>query len=123
MDQDSVINVTADSRELVRSLRLGFHDADWQAMPESGAWQAYQELQRRGEPRAKTLFIGALRTLHSRRVQGGLDICNDDVFVEEHRLTEDRFLADLWKAYKKCIRTNRTGPASHLLRDIEEQLS
>ena len=34
----------------------------------------------------------------------------------------DSFLADLWKAYKKCIRNNRTGPASQLLKEIEEHL-
>ncbi len=37
-------------------------------------------------------------------------------------MIDDAFLADLWKAYKKCIKNNRTGPASQLLRDIEERV-
>ena len=36
---------------------------------------------------------------------------------------EDPLDFALWKAYKKCIRTQRTGPASQLLRDIEAQIS
>ena len=117
------MELSTSSRELVRKLRIGTHDATLEVMPESVAWQVYQELRRRGEPRANALFIGALRTLHSRRSLAGMALPVDDSHPDEHRMSEDPFLADLWKAYKKCIRTNRTGPASQLLRDIEEQIN
>ena len=61
----------------------------------------------------------ALKSLHSRRSIAGSQLPDDDTQPEEHRMIEDAYLGDLWKAYKKCIRTHRTGPASQLLRDIE----
>ena len=75
-----------------------------------------------GEPNAGELFIRALRSLHSRRSIAGSTLPRSDMLPDEHRMSEDLYLADLWKAYKKCIRTHRTGPASQLLRDIEEQV-
>lgn len=122
MGQVSGIDVSAASRDLVRNLRAAFHEEPPEVMPESVVWQTFHELEKRGEPRAKGLFVGALRSLHARRLLNSAEICSEDVYVEEHRLATDPFLGDLWKAYKKCIRTNRTGPASHLLTDIERQL-
>jgi len=107
------------SRDLIRALRTGLRDSLGETLPESVAWQLFLELRRRGEPQAGELFVQALRSLHSRRSIAGSQLPDDDTQPEEHRLIEDPYLADLWKAYKKCIRTHRTGPASQLLRDIE----
>ena len=92
-------------------------------LPESVAWQTFLELQKRGEPEAVRLFLGAVRSLHSRRCIAGVDLPTEDPLPEEHRLVDDGFLGDLWKAYKKCIKNNRTGPAQQLLRDIEERIN
>ncbi len=122
MEVPVVIDPGATSRDLFRRLRTGPLEGDGAAMPESIAWHVFLELRRRGEPDAGRLFVSALRTLHSRRTIAGVNLGNEEIDADEHRLTEDAFLADLWKAYKKCIRTQRTGPASQLLRDIEEQI-
>jgi hypothetical protein len=68
------------------------------------------------------MFLKAVRNLHSRRCIAGVDLPTLDGVPDEHRLCEDRFLGDLWKAYKKCIKNNRTGPAFQLLRDIAERV-
>jgi len=123
MDVIVPVDMNRPSRELIRSLRVGVRDpSDGGVLPESVAWHLYLELRRRGEPDAGQLFIRALRNLHSRRSFAGSDLPSDDTLPDEHRMSEDAYLADLWKAYKKCIRMNRTGPASQLLRDIEEQV-
>ena len=57
------------------------------------------------------------------RCIAGMDLPINDDLTEEHRLVDDGFLGDLWKAYKKCIKNNRTGPAQQLLRDIEERIN
>ena len=41
---------------------------------------------------------------------------------EEHKLVDDPMLAELWKAYKRCICAQRTGPAAQLLQNIEDHL-
>ncbi len=92
-------------------------------MPESVVWQTFIELRRRGEPDADRMFIDALRSLHTRRTVGAAPIASEDTQVDEHRLATDSYLADLWKAYKRCIQSHRTGPAAQLLRDIEQRLS
>ncbi|MFT4623433.1 MAG: hypothetical protein ACI8PZ_002089 [Myxococcota bacterium] len=121
MQTVSLVDQTASSRALVRKLRVASTDnAD--ILPESVAWQTYIELRRRGEPTATSLFLRALKNLHSRRCIAGVDLPTTDSLTDEHRLVEDQFLGDLWKAYKKCIKNNRTGPAFQLLRDIEERL-
>ena len=111
----------ATSRELIRNLRVARAPQD--VLPESVAWQTYLELKRRGEPDCERLFINALRNLHSRRCVAGVDLPTSDGLTDEHRLVDDPFLGSLWKAYKKCIKNNRTGPASQLLRDIEERVN
>lgn len=123
MDVAAVIAPETSSRDLVRRLRtaLGAEEAT-DTMPESMAWHLFMELERRGEPDAARLFIAALRTLHSRRTIAGVMLGVVEVDADEHRMVDDAYLADLWKSYKKCIRTQKTGPASQLLRDIEAQL-
>jgi hypothetical protein len=109
------------SRELIRTLRGGmtrFEDR----MPESAAWQAWIHLARRAEPEANALFISALRSLHSRRSIAGSSLSTLDPHTEEHRLAGDPMIGELWKAYKKCIRNHRTGPASEILKEIEIRL-
>ncbi len=118
----SAVDSNVPSRDLVRRLRSGLED-DPAVLPESVAWQLFLELRRRGEPEASRLFITALRSLQSRRSLGITGISVDDVWFDEHRQVEDAFLADLWKAYKKCIRGQRPAHASQLLRDIEAQLT
>jgi len=123
MDVAVPVDTTLPSRDMIRALRTGLRDVAAPALPESIAWHLYLELRRRGEPRAGHLFVRALKSLHSRRSIAGSDLPSDDTLPDEHRMIEDAYLADLWKAYKKCIRTHRTGPASQLLRDIEEQVT
>lgn len=112
----------ASSRELIRTLRTGICN-EKDVMPESLAWQTYLELQRRGEPKVGGMFIKTIKSLHDRRSMAGSTLCCTDKHTDEHRLSDDKFLGELWKAYKKCIKNNRTGPASLLLRDIEERVS
>jgi hypothetical protein len=121
MTEGSLVDADMPSRELIRALRIG-GTADADVMPESVVWQSYIELQRRGHDGATDLFLGALRNLHSRRSIAGSSLNSNDVLVEEHRLTNDGMLSELWKAYKKCIRSHRTGPAGQLLKDIEQHL-
>jgi hypothetical protein len=118
-----VIDESVSSRDLVRALRVGASRLEEDVMPESVAWRSYHELCRRGYPDAGELFLGALRTLHSRRSMAGSSLSTSDPHSNEHRLTEDALLAELWKAYKRCIRNNRTGPAQQLLREIEDRLA
>ncbi|MEZ4239079.1 MAG: hypothetical protein R3F59_23590 [Myxococcota bacterium] len=115
-----LVDATSSSRQLVRNLRAIPTDGD--TLPESVAWQTFMELRRRGEPEASKLFLNAVRALHSRRCIAGADLPSDDLLTEEHRLSDDAFLADLWKAYKKCITHQRTGPAGQLIRDMAEHL-
>ena len=126
MSVASVFDQSSSDRELLRQLRRGAsREADTEVMPESVAWHIFLELRRRGNARATPLFLDTLRHLHKRRSIGSVPLCASDAMPDEHRLVEDDepFLADLWKAYKRCIQHNRTGPASQLLRDIEEQLT
>ncbi|NCG21457.1 MAG: hypothetical protein GWP91_20795 [Rhodobacterales bacterium] len=122
MSEQSLVDTDASSRQLIRNLRVTISPAP-DVLPESLAWHTFIELRRRGDTPCDGLFISALRNLHSRRCISGVDLPTQDSLPNEHRMTEDPFLADLWKAYKKCIRNNRTGPASQLLRDIEERIA
>jgi hypothetical protein len=119
--QASLVDTQLSSRELVRTLRCT-QKVDG-CLPESVAWQAFVELHKRGERDAPRLFIGSLRSLHRRRCIPNMDLPVEDGVADEHKLVEDLFLANLWKAYKRCIRDKRTGPADRLLKDIEERLS
>ncbi len=120
MEVIASIDTSAASRDIIRALRTGLRDRGHDVLPESVAWHLFIELRRRGEPTAGDLFVQALKSLHTRRSIAGSQLPNDDNLPDEHRLIEDVYLGDLWKAYKKCIRMQRTGPASQLLRDIED---
>ena len=115
------------TRQLLRMLkrppeRIQMLDGGF-GMPESYVWNVFQELRRRGEPEASGHFVSALRSLHRRRTIGAVEIPCEDPDPHEHRQADDPFLGELWKAYKRCLRQNRTGPAAQLLRDIEAQLN
>lgn len=123
MTSASFLAPEIESRELARRLRSGLvDDADEGVLPESRAWRLFLELRRRGEPDAARMLVSALRVLHTRRSMAGAALPTDDAQTDEHRLIEDPFAGELWKAYKKCIRTQRTGPAAQLLRDLEVHL-
>jgi hypothetical protein len=108
-----------DTRSLMRMLR---RPSESDHMPESEIWRAYQELSRRGEPQVTELFLRSLKGLHRRRAVGASDLPCADPSPDEHRLVEDPYVGELWKAYKRCISQRRPGPASALLRDLEQQL-
>jgi len=63
-----------------------------------------------------------MKTLHRRRSIGSTDLPVEDLFPQEHKLVDDPFLGELWKAYKRCICNQRPGPASQLLREIAAQM-
>jgi len=117
------IDTSAPSRQLVRVLRnqpdrMGQEDV----MPESVLWRAFCELRRRGDDRAAHHFLRSMRTLHRRRAMATSELSVADSWPDEHKLVDDPLLGELWKAYKRCIRAQRTGPAAQLLNDIAAQL-
>lgn len=117
----SLVDESMTSRDLVRTLRVSASRCgEW--MPESVVWHAYLELRKREHENSQELFISALRSLLSRRSVAGSDLSIADTLIEEHRLAEDPLLSELWKAYKKCIKNHRTGPAGQLLKEIEDHL-
>jgi hypothetical protein len=120
----AVVDVNTPSRKLLRMLRnqpdLAGHDGDM--LPESVLWMSYCELRRRGDDRAAGSFLRSVKTLHRRRCLGSAELPTKDPATREHELVDDPLLAELWKAYKRCICSQRTGPASQLLRDIEAQI-
>lgn len=119
----TLVDASCSSRELLRTLRAIQAGEGEGTLPESVAWQTFVELRRRGEPDVHKLFMSAVRALYARRCIAGTALPLDDGSPDEHRLTDDIFLAEMWKAYKKCITNRRTGPASQLLRDMEEHLA
>lgn len=118
----SFVQSQTSSRQLIRQLRGRPRVESDDILPENVLWHVFIELQSRGEENASELFIRAVRSLHARRSLAGSTLPCQDGDPAEHRLSDDPMLGDLWRAYKKCICTRRTGPASQLLRDIEEQL-
>lgn len=118
------IDTSAPSRDLLRILRNQPDRvlADEDMLPESILWNVYCELRRRGEDGAERYFLRSVRHLHRRRSIGCADLPTTDPNPEEHKMVDDPMLAELWKAYKRCICNHRTGPAASLLRDIEAQI-
>lgn len=125
MHNNVPFNPDAPSRRLMRLLRI---QPDQRAetenlLPESVLWRIYCELRKRGEPDADAQFLRSLGRLLRRRSMTGIELPTDDPDPAEHKLVDDPMLAELWRAYKRCICSRRTGPASQLLRDIEARLS
>ena len=120
----AVLDTHTPSRHLIRVLRRqpDLHGEDVE-LPESVLWRAYCELRRRGEDRASEHFLRSVRKLHRRRSLGSVALPVDDLHTEGHRLVDDPMLSELWKAYKRCICSARTGPAAQLLNDIEAQIA
>jgi hypothetical protein len=124
------VDPTASTRDLIRILRTqpdmatgpAEADPEGHVLPESVLWQTFCELRKRGESGATRHFLRSVRTLHRRRSLGSVDLPTADPAPIEHKLVDDPMLAELWKAYKRCICSQRTGPAGQLLRDIEERL-
>ena len=113
----------ASSRELKREMRLSIRQAHGCAtLPESNLWRMYLELRARGETDADTLLIKGLKGILDRRGYIGSTIPVIDTDPNEHKACDDPFLGELFKAYKRCICTQRTQPAAQLLKDIETQL-
>lgn len=117
------VDTQAPSRTLVRMLRtqpdqMGADDV----LPESVLWHVYCELRRRGEDDVDRHFVRSMKHLHRRRSLGSVELPSTDTAPQEHKLIDDPMVAELWKAYKRCICAQRTGPALQLLRDIESRL-
>ena len=125
MQQSAMPTPNAPRRTLIRLLRNqpDLDSAEVTGLPESVIWQSFCELKRRGEDDVSKPFLRAMRTLHRRRCIGEAVLARDDMFPDEHKLTDDPLLSELWKAYKRCICSQRTGPAGQLLQDIEAQIS
>lgn len=119
------MNFDAPSRDLLRVLRTqpDIQSEVGGALPESILWRCYCELKRRGEADVEQHFLRSMRVLHRRRSTRGTELPTVDPDPDEHKLAEDPLLRELWRAYKRCICSQRTGPASQLLRDIEAQIT
>jgi len=112
------------SRQLMRLLRLQpdrIPGAE-ALLPESVLWQIYCELRARGERSADRCFLRSLKQLQRRRTLSGMHLPITDTDPSEHKRVDDPMLSEVWKAYKRCICSERPGQAGHLLRDIEAQL-
>jgi len=117
------IDSSAPSRQLVRMLRnQPDRMGEDEVMPESVLWRAFCELRRRGDEQAQHHFLRSMRTLHRRRAMASTNLPVNDTCTDEHKLVDDALLGELWKAYKRCIKAQRTGPAAQLLNDIAAQL-
>ena len=119
------VDTEATSRELIRLLRSQprLQKEGVELLPESVLWRCYVELRRRGEENVDGHFLRSVKALHRRRTTGAAKLPTRDLDPQEHKLVDDPMLSELWKAYKRCICNQRTGPASQLLRDIEAQLA
>ena len=112
------------SRQLIRMLRLQPDriPGTEALLPESVLWRIYCELRTRGEHGAERHFLRSLKQLQRRRTLSGMHLPTTDTDPSEHKLVDDPLLAEVWKAYKRCICSERPGQAGRLLRDIEIQL-
>jgi hypothetical protein len=115
------IDASSPTRDLIRILRVPPEDGSM--LPESALWRSFLELRRRGEPQAAQHFLSGLRALHRRRTLGASDLPTTDADPEEHRLSEDPYLGELWRSYKRLVCANRTGPAAQILREVEQQIA
>ncbi len=114
----------ATSRSIKREMRMSTRQAaESTTLPESALWTMYIELRRREDPDADQLLIHGLKNILDRRSYSASNIPIIDPDPQEHKLVDDAYLGELFKAYKRCICSHRTQPAGQLLRDIETQLS
>ncbi len=118
------LDLTAPTRQLLRVLRNQPDRGERPppGLPESVLWLTYCELRKRGAKGAEHHFLRSTRELLRRRAMGTLQIPCADTSPQEHKLIDDPMIGELWKAYKRCISAQRTGPAGQLLRDIEAQM-
>ena len=125
MDSALPFDPSTPSRQLLRLLRLqpDRMPGGEEVLPESVLWRIYCELRSRGEEGADRHFLRSLKQLNRRRSLGGCSLTIADPDPNEHRLVDDPMLAEVWKAYKRCICSNRPGQASRLLKDIESALA
>jgi hypothetical protein len=113
----------ASSRDLKREMRVSIRRAgDSTMLPESNLWRIYIELRRRGESDVDELFVRGLKGILDRRGYTASSIPVIDPDPNEHKLVDDPYLGQLFRAYKRCICAHRTQPAGQLLREIETQL-
>ena len=111
------------SRAIKREMRMSTRRAaESTTLPERALWSMYIELRRREDPDADQLLIHGLKSILDRRRYSASNIPIIDPDPQEHKLVDDAYLGELFKAYKRCICSHRTQPASQLLRDIETQL-
>ncbi len=115
---------SASSRELKREMRMSVRmDAGrYNSLPESDLWRMYLELRKRGDSDADQLLLRGLKTILERRTYAASNLPVIDPDPNEHKSADDPYLGELFKAYKRCICTQRVQPAGQLLRDIETQL-
>lgn len=112
------------SRSIKREMRMSTRQAaESTTLPESSLWKMYAELRRREDPDADQLLIQGLKSILARRSYSASKIPIIDPDPLEHKLVDDAYLGELFKAYKRCICSHRTQPAGQLLRDIDTQLS
>ncbi len=116
---NTLIDPSLSTRELIRAMRSRSIGV---ALPESTVWHTYHLLRHRAEPDATRLFVDALRSLLARR-RASETLPMADTYTDEHHLAEDPILADLWRAYKKCVASNRPGPAETLLTELTARLA
>ena len=114
----------ASSRELKREMRTSVRmDAGrYSTLPESDLWRMYLELRKRGENDADQLLLKGLKAMLDRRMYAASNLPIIDPDPNEHKGSDDPYLGELFKAYKRCVCTQRVQPAGQLLRDIEMQL-
>ena len=111
------------SRAIKREMRVSTRRAaESTTLPESALWSMYIELRRREDPDADQLLIHGLKSILDRRSYSASNIPIIDPDPQEHKLVDDAYLGELFKAYKRCVCSHRTQPAGQLLRDIETQL-
>ena len=115
---------STSSRQLIRLLRQQPDRIPGAEafLPESVLWRIYCELRARGEREADRHFLRSIKQLQRRRTLSGIHLPSIDTDPSEHKRVNDPMLAEVWKAYTRCICSARPGHAGRLLRDIETQL-
>lgn len=112
------------TRQYIIKMRAAVRDPEsLPHMPESEVWSAYVELRQRGWEQADQRFLGAVKALHRRRVDGVAQLAVNDPGRKEHEKIDNPFLGELWRAYKRSVQRSQFGSASKLIRDMESELT